>query len=100
MLEDDNLDLSILRAQILLGNEAHDFFQQELGRIVKARALDVAMDCMERLKAVDPSNTGKIASIQLDLKSADNALVWLQETIRDGESAIQQLQIMSDEEEG
>jgi len=97
---DNQLDsIEVLRAEAILGRDCAAFFSTDPGRYVKARSHETVMDCIERLKTVSADDKEAIASIQLELKSADNALSWLQDAINDGERAMQQLKIMSEEEE-
>lgn len=91
--------LEILRAEIVLGQECNAFFNTDPGRYVKARSNETVLDCIDKLKKVNPSDTKEVAKIQLELKSADNALSWLQDAINGGQSAMQQLQILANDEE-
>jgi len=97
MNEYDEID--VLRASVVLGNECNAFFNTDPGRYVKARANETVMKAIEDLKKVQSDDKDRISKIQIEIKSADNALTWLQEAINDGEMSMQQLKIMSDEEE-
>jgi len=92
-------DLATIRAEILLGHKCEAFFDTEPGQYVKARAMEVVVNSIEHLKSVDSRDNRNIERIQLELKSAENALVWLNEAIQNGRQAMQQLEIMSDNEE-
>lgn len=91
-------ELNTLRATVLLGQDCEAFFNTDPGRYVKAIATETVMEAMEEIKHVDPSDMAKIQAIQLKIKSADNALIWLNEAIRNGRLAYQQLEIMSEQE--
>ena len=92
-------ELEFLRAEIILGQECNAFFHTDPGRYVKARANEIILECIERLKDADPLNSKEVSKIQLDLKSTESALSWLQEAINNGQSAMQQLQIIANDEE-
>ena len=92
-------EIATIRAEVLLGQKCEAFFDTEPGQYVKARAMEVVMDSIEQIKAVGSHDKLSIERIQLELKSAENALVWLNEAIQNGRQAMQQLEIMSDNEE-
>jgi hypothetical protein len=92
-------EIEVMRAEILLGRECAAFFNTDPGRYVKARANETVLKAIEELKTVRADDKDRIAQIQLEIKSADNALSWLQDAINNGESAMQQLKILADEEE-
>ena len=91
-------EIGVLRAEALLGKECHVFFNSDPGRYVKARANEVVMNAIELLKTIPADDKEKIEEIQVEIKSADNALTWLQEAINNGERAVQQLEILSEQE--
>ena len=91
-------DLATIRAEILLGHECEAFFDTEPGQYVKARAMEVVVEAIESLKRTSAGDKEQIERIQLELKSAENALIWLNEAIQNGRQAMQQLEIMSDNE--
>jgi len=91
-------DLETIRAEIILGEKCDAFFHTDPGRYVKARAMEVVMQSIDNLKVTSAGNKERIEEIQLELKSAENALQWLNEAIQNGRQAMQQLEIMSDNE--
>jgi len=93
------IDLETLRAEIILGNQADEFFKSDIGRYVIERANESTRNAVEQLKEIDPSDAKAVNKIQLELKGAENALTWINEMIINGRSAYQQIEIMSNNEE-
>lgn len=84
-----NNDLDTLYAQIFLGRKADEFFRSELGGyVIGASSQDVAAAEAE-LRTVDPHDSKKIMELQNRVRTAEQALLWLNEALIAGRNAEQ-----------
>jgi len=81
-----------LYAEGILGADAHDFFNSELGRYVLARAKEEADVAIEELKNIEFFKSQEIANLQMKIKTAESAIKWLNDVLISGKQAIQILE--------
>ena len=81
-----------LYAEGILGADAHDFFNSELGRYVLARSKEEADLATEELKEINPFESEIVADLQTRIKIAESAVKWLNDMLISGKQAIQILE--------
>ena len=80
-----------LMEQAATGEAAKAFLQSGLGSYITQRANDEADDAMAALIEADPANPTVIASLQMKIRVATQAVTWLVEAISEGDNAMRQL---------
>lgn len=81
-----------LNAQIELGLDAEQFFHTKLGQYLEKRAMDSALEAMQSLKTCDPTDDKTIRALQNAVFRAESFVMWIDEAIKEGEIAVNQLQ--------
>lgn len=84
------MDKEIL-AEAMLGKDAEDFVNSEIGRYIIGCAEQESADAMNQLKSVYPWRHRKITELQNKIWRAEALQTWLAELIIKGKQAIQQL---------
>lgn len=80
-----------LYAEAILGRDAEDFIQSDLGKYLIGCAEQEAQDALEGLKRIDPYATKEIIELQNRIWRADSFQSWIAERIIQGKQAMQQL---------
>ena len=88
-----------LYAERVLGLDAEDFFKSDIGRYVLARSEEVSQAATEKLKTITADETNAIRDYQFKIHCAEGAIKWLNDIIRAGKQAMQQLENMQEQEE-
>jgi len=83
-------------AEAVLGEDAQVFWKSDLGQWVIARSLKESEDATNKLRQADPEDAKVIRDLQNDIKNAEQALIWIDEAIRNGKQAIQELEGVED----
>lgn len=81
-----------LYAEAILGKDAEEFVQSELGQFVIGRADQEIAEAMHELKNCHPWRTRKIKELQNRIWRAEQFQGWLAELITRGRQAISQLE--------
>jgi len=81
-----------LQAEILLGDDADNFFHSDLGRYVIGRAQQEVDEAMAKLKAVDPDNASQIRALQHIIRVAESVPLWFNEVLVSGRQALEVMQ--------
>lgn len=74
-----------------LGRIVEDFKSSPVGSYIVERAIRQGMAASEKLKHVDAANVDQVRTLQLEARVADSIITWLEEAIRVGHSALDQL---------
>jgi hypothetical protein len=85
-----------LYAEAVLGRDAEEFVQSELGQFVIGRAEQESRDAMDELKRCHPWRTRKIKELQNRIWRAESMQNWIGELIVRGRQALQQLEDPND----
>lgn len=75
---------------VALGDQAHDFFNSEIGRYVLDRSVEEADAANAELLETNPYSTSKIQELQQRYQIAIKAISWLNDAIMAGELAAQE----------
>lgn len=81
----------LLLAEAILGKDAQEFLDSDLGRYIAGRADQEAQEAAAKLKRIDPKDTEGIRALQNEIWRAEHLMIWLTELINGGNQAIQQL---------
>ena len=84
----------VLMAEAILGRDAQDFLNTELGRYLVGRAEAEKADALEQLARVSPWRRNRIRQLQNEVWRAESVVSWLAEIIsagRDAENVLEQL---------
>ena len=81
-------DEALLYAQGVLGVLAEQFWSSDVGRYVIQRSLDESRAVIAKLKDIDAFETHKILALQLEWRASEKALIWINEAIQAGKSAV------------
>lgn len=87
----DKLDKQLL-ATVKLGLDAEAFIQSPLGEHLIDKAREEAIDAMNDLKTVEPTNSKYIQELQNKIHRAENFEAWLFEVVQSGRNAEEQLE--------
>jgi len=87
-----------LQAEILLGDDADQFFRSDLGKYVLGRAQQEVDEATEKMKRVDPENVSQIRALQHIIQVAESVPRWLNEVLVAGRQAIEVVQEETKEE--
>lgn len=87
MLDPDDINV---RAATF-GRIVEDFKCSPIGSYIIERAERQSMQATEALKKVDASKGDEVRALQLKARVADNLIIWLEEAILVGHSALEQL---------
>lgn len=85
-------DISTLHAEVILGKDAEEFLQRDLGRYMLGRAEEEEREAMEALATVSPWRRRRISQLQAQLWRARSFQGWLAELITGGNQALEQLE--------
>jgi len=89
-----------LFAEAILGKDAEEFFNSQIGRFVLARAMEEVEDAREELEKPDTEDDPvKVKALLRKIRSAKDAISWLNEAIRAGNTAVQILEQRREEGE-
>lgn len=80
-----------LFAEAIIGRDAEDFIQSEIGQYILGCAEQEANDAMDQLKRVYPWRRRKITELQNKIWRAESMQSWLAELVIAGKQAVQQL---------
>ena len=81
-----------LLADAILGKDAEDFVQSEIGKYLIGCAEQETLDAITQLKKVYPWRRRKITELQNKIWRAESFQTWLAELIISGKQATQQLE--------
>jgi pantothenate kinase type III len=81
-----------LFAEAILGRDAEEFVQSDIGKYVIGCAEQEAQEAMQQLKNVYPWRRRKITELQNKIWRAESLQQWLSELIIQGTQATQQLE--------
>lgn len=81
-----------LVAEAVLGRDAEDFIQSDIGRYIIGCAEQESHEAMDQLKRVYPWRRRKIQELQNKIHRAESIQSWLAELVIKGKQAIQQLE--------
>lgn len=80
-----------LLAEAMVGRDAEDFIQSDIGQYILGCAEQEANDAMDQLKRVYPWRRRKITELQNKIWRAESMQSWLAELVIAGKQAVQQL---------
>ena len=80
-----------LYAEAVLGQDAEEFIQSEIGRYIIGCAEQEAQEAILQLKTVYPWRRRKITELQNRIYRAESIQSWLGELVIIGKQALQQL---------
>lgn len=81
-----------LYAEAMIGRDAEDFIQSDIGRYIVGCAEQEAQEAMDQLKRVYPWRRRKITELQNKIWRAESIQSWIAELIIKGKQATQQLE--------
>ena len=85
-----DIEERIKHAERILGQQANQFFNSELGQFVVSRSLEVVTENMESLTDVNPWDVKSIRTFQNNIAIAKLALFWINESLNLGEQRFAQ----------
>ncbi len=77
----------VLMAEAILGQDAQDFINTELGQFLVRRADQEKKDALEQLARVSPQKKNRIRDLQAQVWRAESFLTWIAELITSGKQA-------------
>ena len=80
-----------LLAEAMIGKDAEDFIESDIGRYIIGCAEQEAKEAMDQLKTVWPWRRRKIQELQNKIYRAESIQSWLAELVVTGKQALQQL---------
>lgn len=80
-----------LLAEAIVGKDAEDFVNSEIGRYIIGCAEQESADAMDQLKRVFPWRRRKIQELQNKIYRAESIQSWLAELVIKGKQAMQTL---------
>lgn len=80
-----------LLAEAMVGRDAEDFIQSDIGQYILGCAEQEAHEAMDQLKRVYPWRRRKITELQNKIWRAEAIQSWLAELVIAGKQAVQQL---------
>lgn len=81
-----------LLAEAMIGRDAEDFIQSDIGQYILGCAEQEAHEAMDQLKRVYPWRRRKITELQNKIWRAESMQSWLAELVIAGKQAVQQLE--------
>lgn len=93
----DSEDLRLI-AQAKLGIEVTQRLGPVLSEYLENQAQMARFRALEKLERVAPTDTAKITALQVEARSAHNALVWLADAVQRGELAEEELRQRDEDE--
>ena len=91
-----DLSTQTMYAEAILGKDAEEFLNTDLGRYMMARAEEEEREALEALATVWPWRRRRISDLQARLWRARSFKGWLAEMITSGRQALQQLEVRED----
>ena len=82
-----------------MGVLAEDWWKSELGKYIIRRSLHETQEIIAKMKAVDAYDTNRIMQLQMEWKACEQALIWMDQAIRAGKSAVAILENQQDSKE-
>jgi hypothetical protein len=89
----------IAHAYRVLGEEAHSFFNSDLGKFVVARSAETVAENVASLTDVDPEDAKTIRKYQENIAIAKMGLYWINESLNLGDQQFAQDEIETWENE-
>jgi hypothetical protein len=80
-----------LYAEAMLGKDAEEFLETDIGRYLIGRAEQESREAMDQLKKIYPWRRRKIQELQNRIWLAENVQGWIVELIISGRQALQTL---------
>ncbi len=77
----------VLMAEAILGQDAQEFINTELGQFLVRRADQEKKDALEQLARVSPQKKNRIRDLQAQVWRAESFLNWIAELITSGKQA-------------
>ena len=71
----------------VIGKEADDFFNGEVGKYVIEKSKAEIWDLMCQLRDIDPIKYKKVGEVQEKIRIAEKAIAWLNEAIAEYKAA-------------
>lgn len=87
-----DLSTQTLYAEAMLGKDAEEFLQGDLGRYILARVAEEERVALDELATVWPWRRRRIQQLQAQLWRARSFKEWLTELVIAGQQALQQLE--------
>ena len=85
-----------LLAEAMIGKDAEDFIESDIGRYIIGCAEQEVHEAMDQLKRVYPWRRRKIQELQNKIYRAESIQSWLAELIVSGKQALQSLENEND----
>ena len=79
-------------AEAILGRDAQEFVNTDLGQYLVGRANQEKKDALEQLGRVSPWRRNRIRDLQARVWRAESFLIWIDELITSGNQAEQELE--------
>ena len=98
-MNERNAENTYLLEQGVMGVLAEDWWKSELGKYIIRRSLQETQEIIAKLKAVDAYDTNRIMQLQMEWKACEHALLWMDQAIRAGKSAVAILENQQDSKE-
>jgi hypothetical protein len=77
----------LLIAEAVLGRDAQDFFNSEIGRYIVGRCEQEKRDAQDQLSRVSPWRRNRIRQLQNEVWRSEAVVSWLAELISSGREA-------------
>ena len=81
-----------LYKEAVLGEDAQNFWNTELGQWVVGKSLKESESATEKLREIDPEDSKTIRELQNEIQISERCLVWLNEAIVSGKQALDLLE--------
>ena len=78
-----------LIAQALIGREAEDFLESDLGRTMLGIAEQEKSIAQEKLKSINPREVYKIETLQNEIWRAESFRGWIEQLVSEGQQALE-----------
>lgn len=85
-------------AEAILGRDAEEFLNSELGRYLLGRAQEEEQEALDKLARISSWRRNRIKELQAEVWRARSVRLWLAEIIQAGRQAETQLQDQTEEE--
>ena len=82
-----------------LGEEAQQFLESDLGKLLKGRAILDIQDAQDALLDIAPEDTAAIRELQFKAATARHFKTWIAEAITNGNNAYDQLRSIRSEQQ-
>lgn len=87
-----DISTQALYAEAILGKDAEEFLDSDLGKLMLARAAEEEREALDQLATVFPWRRHRIQQLQAQLWRARSFKEWLAELVIAGQQALQQLE--------